>query len=114
MTQQNHSDQNSEDLSYHEAMEQYSQLLIAEALRDAHGDQDKAGEMLKLKNNRPGDHHLSYHDLMERHSRLIILEALGRANGSLVEAARQLKLSKTYLARLIKQKTISIIRDQGE
>ena len=89
-------------------MEQYSQLLIAEALRDAHGDQDKAAELLKLKNNRPGNDHLSYHDLMERQSRLLILDALGRANGSLVEAVQQLQLSKTYLARLIKQKAIFI------
>jgi transcriptional regulator with PAS, ATPase and Fis domain len=100
--------QGSDDLSYHEAMERYSQHLLAEALREAGGDQDKAAQMLKLKNNRPGDDHLSYHDLMERQSRLLILDALGRANGSSVEAAQQLKLSKTYLARLIKQKAIFI------
>jgi transcriptional regulator with PAS, ATPase and Fis domain len=111
MVPQKNPDQGSDDLSYHEAMERYSQHLLAEALREAGGDQNKVAEMLKLKNNKPGDDHLSYHDLMERHSRLIILEALGRANGSLVEAAQQLKLSKTYLGRLIKQKSISIARD---
>jgi transcriptional regulator with PAS, ATPase and Fis domain len=111
MTRKKNSDHTYEDLSYHEAMEQYSRLLIEEVLREAKGDQSKAAETLKLKNLRPSDDHLSYHELMERQSRLIIVQALWRANGSLIKAAQQLQLQKVYLARLIKQKSISIARE---
>ncbi len=50
---------------------------------------------------------LSYHESMERHSRSIILQALQEANGSQTKAAERLKLQRTYLARLIRQRSIT-------
>jgi len=55
-----------------------------------------------------GYDHLPYHESMEEHSRAIILRALKCANGSQTKAADQLKLQRTYLARLIRQKNISL------
>ncbi|WP_447979552.1 sigma-54-dependent transcriptional regulator [Candidatus Nitrospira bockiana] len=52
--------------------------------------------------------HLPYHDSMEGHSRAIILRALRLANGSQTKAADILKLQRTYLARLIRQKNITL------
>lgn len=55
-----------------------------------------------------GYDHLPYHESMEEHSRAVILRALKEANGSQTKAADQLKLQRTYLARLIRQKNISL------
>ncbi|MGH7230234.1 MAG: sigma-54-dependent transcriptional regulator [Nitrospiraceae bacterium] len=52
--------------------------------------------------------HLPYHESMEQYSRMIILRALRSANGSQTKAAEQLKLQRTYLARLIRQKNITV------
>jgi transcriptional regulator with PAS, ATPase and Fis domain len=113
MSKRNKPGQEFEDLSYHEAMEQYSQLAIAEALQMAAGDEKNAAQILKLQKPRPGDERASYHDLMDRHGRLLILQALWKANGSLTKAAEKLRLSKTYLARLIKQQNTSIPHAEG-
>ncbi|MGH7165768.1 MAG: helix-turn-helix domain-containing protein, partial [Nitrospiraceae bacterium] len=51
---------------------------------------------------------LSYHESMERYSRSIIQRALQEANGSQTKAAERLKLQRTYLARLIKQRSITL------
>ncbi|MGH9894427.1 MAG: sigma-54 interaction domain-containing protein, partial [bacterium] len=51
---------------------------------------------------------LPYHDSMEQHSRQIIQRALQRARGSQTRAAEFLKLQRTYLARLIRQKDLSV------
>ena len=51
---------------------------------------------------------LPYHESMEQHSRDIILRALRFANGSQTKAAERLKLQRTYLARLIRQKNITL------
>jgi DNA-binding NtrC family response regulator len=51
---------------------------------------------------------LPYHESMEAHSVAIIRRALERAGGNQTKAAELLKLQRTYLARLIKQKGISV------
>ena len=51
---------------------------------------------------------LPYHESMEEHSRYIILRALRCAKGSQTKAAELLNLQRTYLARLIRQKNISV------
>ncbi|MFQ5931838.1 MAG: helix-turn-helix domain-containing protein, partial [Nitrospiraceae bacterium] len=56
---------------------------------------------------------LPYHESMEQHSRSIIASALQAANGSQTKAAERLKLQRTYLARLIKQKNISVEPRRG-
>jgi DNA-binding NtrC family response regulator len=53
---------------------------------------------------------LPYHESMEQHSRYIIMMALQRSGGSQTRAAEQLQLQRTYLARLIRQKNISMER----
>jgi DNA-binding NtrC family response regulator len=50
---------------------------------------------------------LPYHESMEQHSRQIITRALRQSNGSQTRAAERLKLQRTYLARLIRQKSIT-------
>jgi DNA-binding NtrC family response regulator len=57
---------------------------------------------------------LPYHESMEEHSRQIILRALRRARGSQTKAAEHLKLQRTYLARLIKQKSLLPEKDSQE
>jgi DNA-binding NtrC family response regulator len=51
---------------------------------------------------------LPYHESMEQHSRHIITRALQQSNGSQTKAAERLKLQRTYLARLIRQKCITL------
>ncbi len=61
----------------------------------------------------PTDWDLPYHESMDQHSRSIIASALQAANGSQTKAAERLGLQRTYLARLIKQKSISVEPRRG-
>ena len=106
MKSQKDSEYPDEGFSYHQAMEQYSQLLITEALRAASGDREEAARMLGLKDVIPASD--SYHDLMERYSRFLLIETLWNANGNLIKAAKRLHLAKPYLARLLKHKGIDL------
>lgn len=61
----------------------------------------------------PTDWDLPYHESMDQHSCSIIASALRAANGSQTKAAERLGLQRTYLARLIKQKSISVEPRRG-
>lgn len=95
-----------EGFSYHRAMEEYSQLLLGQALQATNGDREEAARMLGLKDVIPASD--SYHDLMERYSRFLLVETLFNANGNLIVTAKRLHLAKPYLARLLKQKGIDL------
>lgn len=95
-----------EGFSCHQAMEEYSQLLLGQALQATNGDREEAARMLGLKDVIPASD--SYHDLMERYSRFLLVETLFNANGNLIEAAKRLHLAKPYLARLLKHKGIDL------
>ena|SRR5215472_10044563 len=92
----------SEDLPYHEAMDQFKGRLLQVVLKAAGGSKEKA---LQLCRSEP-----SYYDLIDRYSRLVILQALAKAGWKLSKAPQQLKLRETYL-KLTRQLGISVGRD---
>jgi|SRR5215472_4814796 len=84
----------SEDLPYHEAMDQFNRRLLQDVLKAAGDNKEKAIQL----------------DLRNRYCRLVILQALVKAGWKLSKPAQQLNLRDLFL-KLTRQLDISVGRD---